>query len=327
MRRGLAGICVATSIVLVVLVVAVLLDRPTTTPTPETITTAPASPTTDAGATTAAGPSVGKGAATASAEAADLPAVLEVPSERSAADGLASSPTMQAVNDAYAVGAERVSRLALAVRDLQSGLIYTAGDVDATYPSASLVKVFIAARLLAEGRAEEPWVRESMWRMIVCSDDDAGTLLYDRAGGTTLMPWVSQYYDIDGLTPPTDPAFWGTTGVTARAMVDFYAKIAADPVVGPWLRDAMGNTQPYGCDGFYQYFGLPSVATAWQGKQGWMCCLSNLTRMHSTGYVNDRWAVALLTEGGTWLYGEAGVQTLTLIANALLPNGAIPTGE
>lgn len=191
-------------------------------------------------------------------------------------------------------------------------------------PAASLVKVFVAARLLVEGRASEPRIQDAMRRMIVCSDDNAGTLLYYQAGGDGLMPWISEHYGVGGLAPPSDPDWWGTAGVTARAMVDFYARVAEDPAVGPWLRGAMGSTQAYGCDGFYQHYGLPSAAAAWQVKQGWMCCMANLSQMHSTGYVSDRYAVALLAEGGTWTYGGTGADTLTQVARALLPGGVVP---
>jgi hypothetical protein len=251
---------------------------------------------------------------------------LEVPpADPAPAEVAGPSPTMQAVTNAHAAGAPRVARLAVAVRDLQSGRLYGAGDVDVPYPSASLVKVFIAARLLVEGRAGEPWVQDSMWRMIVCSDDGAGSVLYDRAGGDGLMPWITEHYGIGGVAPPSIPGAWGTTGVTARAMVDFYARAAADPVVGPWLRGAMATTAARGCDGFYQHFGLPSAALGWQVKQGWMCCLANRGEMHSTGYVNDRYAVALLAEGGTWIYGGHGAQTLTIVAQTLLPGGMLPS--
>jgi hypothetical protein len=247
--------------------------------------------------------------------------------EASAESSAAPSPTALAVENAYAVGAKQMYRIAVAVLDLRTRRFYGAGDVDAWYPAASLVKVFIAARLLVEGRAEAQWVQQLMTRMIVCSDDDAASALYGMAGGDDLMPWVTDHYGIGGLTPPTDSLFWGMTGITARAMVDFYAQVADDPTVGPWLRTAMGQVQPYGCDGFYQHYGLPSAAAVWQVKQGWMCCLDDLSRMHSTGYVDDRYAVALLTEGPIYTYGPRGAQTLTEVAQTLLPGGVVPANK
>jgi hypothetical protein len=108
-------------------------------------------------------------------------------------------------------------------------------------------------------------------------------------------------------------------------MVSFYAQIANEAAVGPWLMGAMGSVSSYACDGYYQHFGLPSAAQGWRVKQGWMCCLDGLTRMHSTGFVDgDRYTVALFIEGSTSLYSGSGSQTLTAMARALLPNGVIP---
>jgi hypothetical protein len=235
-------------------------------------------------------------------------------------------PQVTAVTSAYAAGAPRVSRLAVAMLDLESGRLYSAGDIDSYYPSASLVKAFIAARLLVEGQAADPGVQDLMWRMIVCSHDDAASALYGRVGGDSLVSWVSQRYGIGGLAPPRMPGWWGTTRVTARAMVEFYARAAADPAVATWLRDAMANTQPYGCDRFYQHFGIPSAAAAWQVKQGWVCCWAGRASMHSTGYV-DGYAVALMAEGPTGFYGDYGAQTLTIVARTLLPGGVVPASK
>ncbi len=234
-----------------------------------------------------------------------------------------------AVANAYRAGAGRVSRLPIAVLDLRTGTLSGAGDVDEPYASASVVKVFIAARLLVDGQAEDPAVRDRMWRMITLSDDDAGTSLYALAGGQQLMPWIAQRYGVEGLAPTPDPGYWGLTRITARGLVAFYAAVAADPAVAPWLLDAMAHTEAHGADGFDQHFGIPSAAVSWRVKQGWMCCLDGVTRMHSTGYIdNDRYAVALLTEGPRSLYGDSGGQILTDVAQALLVDGALdPAGS
>ncbi len=270
------------------------------TPVPPTTVAPSAEPATDLSAPLASPPSV----------APPAPATLE-----------------QAVADAYAAGAPQLSRLAIAVLDLRTRAFSGAGDIDEPYASASVVKVLIAARLLADGRAEDPGVRDLMWKMITVSDDDAGSQLYRLAGSETLVGWVSAHYGIDGLAPATQPGYWGLTRITARAMVYFYAVVAGDPAVGPWLLDAMAHARPYGSDGFPQHFGLPSAAATWRVKQGWMCCLDGVTRMHSTGYVDgDGYAVALLTEGDRSLYNGAGAQVLTTVAQTLLPGGVVPVG-
>jgi hypothetical protein len=107
-------------------------------------------------------------------------------------------------------------------------------------------------------------------------------------------------------------------------MVRYYNAVISDPVVGPWLLNAMANMHAPAADGWPQGFGLPSVTNGWRVKQGWMCCLDNRTRMHSTGFVNsDRYTVALLTEGSDAVYGAYGRDTVTGMAARLLPHGVI----
>jgi hypothetical protein len=241
-----------------------------------------------------------------------------------ARSGAATTPE-EAVADAYEVAQPRTDAAAVALLDLHSGTLYGAGNIDEPYASASVVKVFIAARLLVDGQAADPAVRDLMWKMITLSDDDAGSRLYILAGSESLVGWIHDHYGINGLQPANIPNYWGLTRITARAMVTFYARAAADPAVAPWLLDAMANVQPYGSDGYYQHFGIPSAATNWRVKQGWMCCLENLTRLHSTGYVdNDHYAAAMLTTGPPSYYNHDAGQTLTLMAQALLPAGTIP---
>jgi hypothetical protein len=230
-----------------------------------------------------------------------------------------------AVAAAVAVGTDRGTRVGVAVRDRRTGATYVGGEPDASFFSASLVKVFIAARLLAEDKAEDPTVRDRMHLMIVASDDDAASDLYPVAGGEELVGWISARYHITGLRVTTDPGAWGLTGVTARAMVAFYAAVATDAKVGPWLLDAMGDAAKRGSDGFDQNYGLMPVARTWRVKQGWLCCVDGMMWMHSTGYVDqDRFAIALLTEGDPDAYDAYARETVTLMARALLPQGTLP---
>jgi hypothetical protein len=239
-------------------------------------------------------------------------------------NGPPAASVTEAVANAYAAGAGRASRVAVAVLDRQTWTFYGAGATDSFFASASIVKVFIATRLLVEGQANDPSVRDRMWRMITCSDDNAANSLYYLAGGDGLASWITGRYGISvGATPR--PGWWGLTRITARGMVSFYAQIAGESAVGSWLMGAMSNATAYACDGYYQHFGLPSAAASWRVKQGWMCCLDGLTRMHSTGFVEgDRYTVALSIEGSTGLYSGGGSQALTAMARALLPAGVIP---
>ena len=232
--------------------------------------------------------------------------------------------TAEAVAAAVRIGAQRGERVALIVHDRQTGATYSAGDVDAPYASASVVKVFIATRLLVEGKAKDAAVRDQMWRMVTASDDAAATALYPMAGGEALAGWISAHYHLAGVSASPRLGYWGLTRITARALVEFYTAVADDPAVGPWLLDAMGEGTRAGADGFNQYYGLMFTSHHWRLKQGWMCCLEDRMRMHSTGYVDhDRYAVAMLSEGTRDKYYDYGRRTLTLMAQALMPAGVV----
>jgi hypothetical protein len=220
---------------------------------------------------------------------------------------------------------EPSSRLAVALLDLQTGTLYGAGDISGQFASASVVKVFIATWLLVNGKATDPTVADLMWRMITCSDDDAGSTLYALAGSETLVGWIANRYGIGGMSPANLPGYWGLTRITARAITTFYADVMVDPAVAPWLLNAMANVQEYGCDGYREWFGIPDAAKSWMVKPGWMCCLENATRLLSTGYIDHgRYAAALMIDGPISLYDGDGASTLTAMAKALLPNGVVP---
>ncbi len=159
--------------------------------------------------------------------------------------------------------------------------------------------------------------------MIVYSDDNDASYLWGTYGGPAIVTWAAGQYGISVTPPPASmPGWWGLVGITARAMTTFYARIANDPAVGPWLMSAMANAAPYGSDGFWQHFGIPSATSGWRVKQGWMSYSGD--RLHSTGFVGgDRYTVALLTQGsGGYYYNGSG--TVTLMARALMPGGTIP---
>ena len=229
------------------------------------------------------------------------------------------------VNAAVAVGQSRGARVAVAVYDRQTGTVYADGEADASYPSASLVKAFIATRLLVDGQAKDPATKDLMWKMITLSDDGIATQLYPVAGGQSLVDWIVRRYTLTGLKPTTRSGAWGLTQVTARGMVTFFAAAAKDPLVGPWLLDAMANTQAKGSDGWPQWYGIPQATQGWRIKQGWLCCVDNKSRLHSTGFVNgDRFTLAILTEDDKSTYGDVGMATVSLMAQALMPGGSIP---
>ncbi|UZJ25894.1 hypothetical protein RHODO2019_05525 [Rhodococcus antarcticus] len=245
--------------------------------------------------------------------------VTATPAAAAAAAGAAPDDVAAAVAYAHQQG----YRSAVAVLDMNSGGYWTAGDPDATYSSESLIKLFIATRLLADGNMSG-FNETTAYKMITQSDDASANTLYGRTGGDANITWVEQRYGIPWLgSPPPQAGYWGATPVTAHGMVSFYAAVRADPVVWPWLSNAIHNATPYGSDGFYQFFGIPSATTGAGIKQGWgNDTPTGVPEQNSTGVVNgDRFAVAILTQGPG--YGGALSDVVTQEARLALPGGVV----
>lgn len=256
----------------------------------------------------------------AAAVGASLIAVVLVPT----ASAAATNPRQAAANSAASFISARHERGAVAVYDRQTGEYIAAGDSQGLFASASVVKVFIATRLLVEGKMTGA-TAATAYQMITRSDDNAADQLYGRVGGDALAAWIQARYKIP-VGRPTDPGWWGETRISAQGLVLFYARAAADPKVGAWLMNAMAHYTCTAADGWPQCFGIPSAAGGADIKQGWMCCLQNVTRMHSTGYVgHGRYTVAILTEGPTRYYGGWGRDTVTGAAQRLMPKGILPS--
>ena len=226
-------------------------------------------------------------------------------------------------------GIARGYHMGVAVLDTQTGQFYGAGDFRGSFASESVVKAFIATRLLVMGQMHGH-IAALAYKMITQSDDAIATALYGRVGGDSLVNWIRNHYRVWNLGPgPRVPGWWGNNHITPQGMVYFYAKVKRDPVVGPWLMNAMHHATKYGSDGTYQFFGLPSATSGAAIKQGWGCDFDDLcttqSDYNSTGYVNgDRYTVAILARGPLADYGSRISAMLTGSARALLPGGVFP---
>ncbi|MDT4933794.1 MAG: hypothetical protein QOK11_1686 [Pseudonocardiales bacterium] len=241
----------------------------------------------------------------------------------------ATAPTSLASAATAAAAALATSqgyRSGIGVLDLQTGQYTGAGADTEWFASESVVKVMIAARLLATGQMTGA-TETTAYQMITESDDDDADALYGLVGGADVLPWAESYFHIPDLgAPPADPAWWGSTEITAKGMVSLYAAIAKDPGIGPWLMNAMAHTTHYAADGTDQFFGIPSATTGAAVKQGWGDNGLDAPNavFDSTGYVDgDRYAVAILTDGAPSTYGAAISALVTGEAQALMPNGTI----
>ncbi|MBV9594929.1 MAG: hypothetical protein JO147_14165, partial [Actinobacteria bacterium] len=107
--------------------------------------------------------------------------------------------TSLAVTSAAQLAAARGEQGAVAVYDRLTRRYYVAGNADSFFASASVMKTFIATKLLVSGQAKDPNVAALMWRMITLSDDNAADTLYGIVGGAGVATWVAQRYGIVGI--------------------------------------------------------------------------------------------------------------------------------
>jgi hypothetical protein len=228
-----------------------------------------------------------------------------------------------AVNYAHAHG----YRSSIGVLDTQTGSFAGAGDYNSTYASESVMKVFIATRLLMTGQMTG-WNATTAYKMITQSDDASANALYGRTGGDGVINWVKSALNIPNLgSPPLRSGWWGGTQITAAGMTRFYNAVRHRPTVWNWLGNAMHHATRYGSDGTYQYFGIPSATTGAAIKQGWGGDnAAGQPAFNSTGLVNgDRFAVVILTQGG--VYGSPIAGMLTSEARLLMPAGRISNDD
>src|SRR3954452_18885470 len=180
--------------------------------------------------------------------------------------------------------------IGIAVYDTKTNEIYGSGDDTGPSASESIVKAMIATRLLVQGRMTGTTAHRA-WKMITQSDDGIATSFYNSVGGDGLINWIERRYHVWNLgSPPSSPGYWGNTHITPRGLVTYYARVKRDPRVGPWLIRAMHHARPYGSDGTYQFFGLPSATSGAAVKQGWGCDFAagcGTADFNTTGFVNN----------------------------------------
>jgi hypothetical protein len=76
----------------------------------------------------------------------------------------------------------------------------------------------------------------------------------------------------------------------------FLYRLSVDPVVGPFLMDAMAKVAPLGADGFDQHFGFNALAGTHGSKQGWTDRnTSQAINIHSVGWTGRYFGAILQT--------------------------------
>jgi hypothetical protein len=273
-----------------------------------------------------AGSPVRKPLSAACAAAIGLVTVVLIFTVRPQAAGAQTRAT--AIASAAAYGPAHGFRVGVSVLDTKSGKLYSAGSHTSTFASESIVKIFIATRVILQGRMHGTTASRA-YKMITQSDDGIATSLYGTVGGDSLITWIKKYYNVPTLgSPPHRAGWWGNTHITSDGLVRLYAKLKVDKRVGPWLLNAMHHATTYGSDGTYQFFGIPSATTHAAIKQGWGDDYDDgvsSADFNSSGFVNgDRYAVAILARGSIVNYGAKIGAMLTRTARLLLPGGIFP---
>jgi hypothetical protein len=206
-----------------------------------------------------------------------------------------------------------------------AGPIVHNGAADRPFPTASMVKLYMAADILHRNRIGEIRVDRTgfalLQDMIRRSSDPAASTLWVRYGGGRMVSDVADRYGLTGTSPPAVPGQWGQATTTARDLARFLALL---PVVAHrfdaaallvWMRTATGLA----ADGFDQRFGLLAAAPPLSGvKQGWMCCVGGRRHLHSVGVVGSRVVVLLSEVPGHVGYDDARA-ALSAAAAALPP--------
>jgi N-acetylmuramoyl-L-alanine amidase len=218
----------------------------------------------------------------------------------------------------------------IAVMDTETGALSTAGAAQRLFASASIAKVLIATRLLAEHKMTEE-VSRLAFKMISQSDNAAAWTLYPQVGGDQLMDWTEAHFGLaDVGARPSLPGIWGSTQISAAGLAKLYAKIRADPSVWPWLANAMHAYAARSSAGEPNAFGIAAAVPDAAVKNGWATNrdVEHPTNaiINTTGFVDhDRYAVIILAEGPGYLYYSQGERVLTAAAKLLLSGGHIPT--
>jgi hypothetical protein len=245
-----------------------------------------------------------------------LAEVVLSPDRHASADGPPAAEVIPGIVAAYgrvgtlavAVAPQQEPVAALTVREMQrrsdrlAGSAADNGAADRPFPTASMVKLFIAEDILHRARAGQLLLNQAdfalLQRMIRRSDDPAASALWVRFGGGRMVSDVAARYGLTGTAPPVIPGEWGEATTTARDLARFLAllPVVADPSDAGALLVWMRTATPVAADGFDQRFGLFGTAPALTAvKQGWMCCVGGKRHLHSVAVLGDR-VVVLLSE-------------------------------
>ncbi len=227
----------------------------------------------------------------------------------------------QAVDQGVAAAADDGVSQYVALVDRKSGKLAASSGGDTQVISESIVKLFTVAFYLVKYDGQLPdQMAADLHEMIVHSDDSIESEYWTTAA----VPAMAARYDLPNTAngPKTGPHDWGWEYITANDEAKFLYEASVDPVVGPFLTDAMANVASVGADGFNQGYGFNALSGDHGSKQGWTDRnTSQAINIHSVGWT-DRYYGAILQTSDSPQYDtmrEDSTRTADLIAGLQSP--------
>ena len=228
----------------------------------------------------------------------------------------------QAVDQGVAAAANDGVNQYVALVDRTTGHLVASSGGDHQVISESIVKLFTVAYYLVQYHGALPdQMSADLHEMIVHSNDRIESEYWTTAA----VPAMAARYHLPNTEngPKTGPHDWGWEYITADDEASFLYQAAKDPMVGPFLTDAMANVSSVGADGFDQGFGFNSLDGDHGSKQGWTDLNSSQAiNIHSVGWT-DRYFGAILETSDSPQYDTMRADsTATAHLIAALPSAA-----
>ncbi|MCX5139113.1 serine hydrolase [Streptomyces sp. NBC_00338] len=210
--------------------------------------------------------------------------------------------------------------VSVAVLDTGTGTRAVYGGADASYDTASIVKVDILAALLLraqdEGRELTAGERAHAVAMIERSDNDSATALLAAVGGAAGLDAANARL---GLTGTTAAQAWGLTRTTAADQLTLLEAVfgtEADAELGAasrtYLRGLMAQVEAD------QQWGVSAAGSDWALKNGWMPrTATGLWNVNSIGQVTAGGHTVLVAVlSGGQASKETGIALVESVARA-----------
>jgi beta-lactamase class A len=257
-------------------------------------------------------------------------APIPVPVATPAFDCSANSPLPESFVDSWLAEYEPES-FNLTVTDLVEGCMYSLGDEEATFPTASTGKAMVATGILemvAAGTIDYSKVASDLDLMITQSDNRAADRLFRQIGKNDAIESIASRY---GMTSTTTGGAWGTISTNSKdqaLLLDQVIGSAESPLPEPQrevLRDLMKkvkSNQAWGAGN------LENIPDGWSAavKNGWYKSVDGdrppvgLWRINTLGQVWDekespRWIFTGYSN--TWKTEERGISAWNDITKQL----------